>query len=218
MTAAPWSKQHNSKAALAAKLELRHNVLSEITPAHVFDAFCGPDGAQWDGAWKQAASYVGCDLAFKLGDPRRRFVGDSRRIMRCIDLSPFNVFDLDAFGSPWEWLVILAARRAWAPGERGAVVITDGSYMTAQFGRTQRGGGELPGISIRMGLAPTGPAAEALQAIALQAWLFRSQVRALRTWQVRGTGSRQGLGGGLKMIYTAVVFEGLPIEQRIERM
>lgn len=211
-----WRKAHNSPASLAAKLELRTNVLSEVTPAHVFDAFCGPDGMQWQGAWKHAASYVGCDTDFKLGDPRRRYVGDSRRVMRCIDLAPFNVFDFDAFGSPWEWLIILAARRIWAPGERGAVVITDGSYMTAQFGRTTRGVSELLGIGTAVGLAPIGATAEALQAISLSAWLNRSRVRMLRMWRVEGGGTRQALGGGLKMVYTAVVFEGLPIEQRAE--
>ncbi|HVH77139.1 MAG TPA: hypothetical protein VM755_19655 [Stellaceae bacterium] len=47
--------------------------------------------------------------------------------MRAIDLAPFNLFDFDAWGSPWEHVAILCARRPVQPGERIGLVLTDGS-------------------------------------------------------------------------------------------
>ena len=49
------------------------------------------------------------------------------RLMRAIDLKRFNVFDLDAHGSPWKQWLILLARRPMLPGERIAVILTEGT-------------------------------------------------------------------------------------------
>ncbi len=111
-------KVDNHATAGRAKAQLRHNVLDEIGAGHakVFDAFAG-DGAMWRAVWRQAGAYVGCDATW-YRDERQVFVADNRRVLRAIDLAPFNVFDLDAYGSPWEQAMIIAARRPVRAGAR----------------------------------------------------------------------------------------------------
>lgn len=207
------AKVHNSPAALAAKVELREHALADLrgrgAPVHVLDVFCGPTGEMWSHVWKDGAdSYTGIDEAYVWPDPRRRFVGDNRRVLRAIDLARYNVFDVDAFGSPWEQLVIIMARRAWKLGELGAVVITDGSARTLQFGNPTHALAHLLGLSSGgRGLPPVDSTSDTLQTIALQTWLSRSGLKPLEIWKAEGRGSRQKSNQGLKLRYTAVVFE-----------
>ncbi len=56
------------------------------------------------------------------------------RLTRAIDLHVYNVFDLDAHGSPWEQAVILAARRKLAPGETNGLVLTEGTSLKLRLG------------------------------------------------------------------------------------
>jgi hypothetical protein len=203
------AKVHNAPAATAAKIELRRKVLEHLTPAHVFDCYCGPEGVMWAGAWKDAAGYVGCDLEWHQDDPRRRYVGDTLRVLRNVDLAPWNVFDVDAFGSPWEVLTILAARRTWAPGERGAVVITDGSGKRLNFGAAPKALCALVGLSNFERLVPLETSGDTLRRIALQAWLARCRLKVLHAWVAESRGTREQLGGGYPMDFKALVFEGL---------
>jgi len=124
----------NAKLGWRAKVEIRQHVLDVVTPARarVFDAFAGP-GLMWAEVWKHAAGYVGCDERWH-ADARCCFVADNRRVMRCIDLAPFTVFDLDAFGSPWEQALILAGRRRLAPGELVGLVVTEGTWIKTRTG------------------------------------------------------------------------------------
>jgi hypothetical protein len=112
-----------------AKVEIRRRVAAAINgPVHVFDAFAGAGGLYRD-AWRSlAASYVGCDLRY-FRDGRKVFVADNRRVLRALDLAPFNVFDLDAYGAPWEQAVIIAAKRKLAPGERVGIIVTDNGLL-----------------------------------------------------------------------------------------
>ena len=88
----------------------------------MFDAFAG-EGVLFRQVWHRAVSYVGCDLKW-YRDERLMFVADNHRVMRAIDLSAFNVFDIDSWGSPWDQVLILAARRPLAAGERLGLVLT----------------------------------------------------------------------------------------------
>ena len=126
-------KVHNTPSATAAKVALRQHVLDRVSPARVLDAFCG-GGVMYGAVWRKAKAYVPCDSArWAPGDPVR-FVCDNRRLLRCLDLGDFNVFDFDAFGSPWEQVLILAARRRWGTGEKGGLVLTDGSALKTRWG------------------------------------------------------------------------------------
>ena len=194
-------KTDNNPSALAAKVKLRLNVLAELNPARVLDCFCGT-GQMFDNAWRQAASYTGCDeRPWSPADPVSRFVVDNRRLLRALDLQRFNVFDLDAYGSPWEQMMIIADRRRWAPGERGAVVLTDGSALRLKFGDI------VPTPALREllgaeGAQPGAASAALLLDRAESAWLRRAGVRLVRSW-------RATRKGGTEMRYSALVIEGL---------
>jgi hypothetical protein len=122
------NKVDNGAKGKRAKIQIRSNVLDAIGgPAHVFDAFAG-SGTFYREIWHRAASYTGCDLRY-FPDDRRAFVADNRRVLRAIDLTPFNVFDLDAYGSPWAQAVIIAARRKVAPGETIGFVFTEAGLL-----------------------------------------------------------------------------------------
>lgn len=128
-------KTHNKPQAARAKTEVRRRVLEAIgaDQARVFDAFAG-SGTMHRQVWHQAAEYVGCDLDW-YRDERLAYVADNRRVLRAIDLWPFNVFDFDAFGSPWEQCLILADRRSpLQPGERLGLALTEGSGLKLKMG------------------------------------------------------------------------------------
>lgn len=197
-------KVHNGGRGMKAKIELRRHVLEHISPARVFDGFAGR-GEMFRACWSATQFYVGCDLTWTITDPGRRFAVDNRRVLRSIDLQQFNVFDFDAFGCPWEQMVILAARRSWGAGERGAVVLTDGTSLKGRFGGASAGLKNLCGLHKNIGLAPSDASSKAQQSIAMTEWCRRANVKPIRLWRAEGNSTGKG---GERMVYTAMVFEG----------
>ena len=141
------SKKHNSAAAWGAKVDIRERVLDFVGAgqARVFDAFAG-NGKLHDAVWSGAAAYQGCDMTLYL-DSRTMFCADNRRVLRCIDLGTFNIFDLDAFGSPWEQAGIIAARRPVAAGEKIGLVLTLGEGLNLKMGGMPKALGRLAGFT-----------------------------------------------------------------------
>ena len=182
---------------LSAKVALRARVLDAVQPAHVFDAYAGA-GSLYRHAWCNAESYVGCDLEW-FRDDRACFVADNRRVLRSIDLAPFNVFDLDAYGSPWEQAWIIAVRRHLAPGERIAVVLSEGSSLKLKMGGA-------PNAALlyvaNMVSVPAGAAIlqDQLTARAIERLAGRMGARVAERWQVAGK-------VGSRMHYIALVLE-----------
>lgn len=126
-------KKHNSKKAVKAKIEMRRNILSWIGGySSVFDAY-GGNGMMYREAWSGCSKYTGCDIELKM-DGRKMFCADNIRVLRSIDLSQFNIFDLDAFGSPWEQAAIVAKRRKISGGEKIGLCLTIGDGMNVKFG------------------------------------------------------------------------------------
>lgn len=118
----------NASTAKAAKIEIRRLVMEAIDgDVSVFDAFAG-SGEFYRTVWKGADFYVGCDKRY-FPDERRAYVADNRRVLRAINLAVFNVFDLDAYGAPWEQAAIIAARRRIEPGERVGMIFTEGNGL-----------------------------------------------------------------------------------------
>lgn len=199
--------EDNDPVAISAKIDIRRRVLEEHPDARVLDLFCGT-GAMWRAVWSQAKTYVGCDARpLAMTDPPR-FVADNRRLMRCLDLDQYDTFDLDAWGSPWEQLEILMHRRQWSSGERGALVVTDGSTASARF----RPGGSLPEPVARIAGISSAPrtsnGAEGLFDFAVGRWMERCRVRPERAWRSRRPASRKGRAGGTDVIYAGIVFRG----------
>jgi hypothetical protein len=194
-------KTNNHGAATKAKAEIRRRVMVAIGAerAVVFDAFAG-DGAMHRAVWHQAAGYVGCDLKW-YRDDREAFVADNRRVLRAINLVPFTIFDLDAWGSPWEQAVIVAARRPVAPGELVGLVLTEGSGLRLRMGGYPAALRLLAGV--RQGATGGARSHEELTGRAIAGLCRRMQVRPVRRWQA----SRPG---GAMMQYIGLVLEGEP--------
>lgn len=141
-------KTDNAHGSLGDKVAIRREVLRSVSAPCVFDAFAG-SGVLYRAVWREAASYVGCDLRY-FRDDRPAYVADNRRVMRAVDLGQFNVFDLDSYGSPWEQVLILIARRPVAEGEMVGLVLTEGSRMKATFGQLPTLLADIAGLSGRV--------------------------------------------------------------------
>lgn len=181
-------KRNNSPSSDDAKILIRSNVLSEIGAgkAQVFDAYAG-DGKMYRAVWHQAARYVGCDLEY-YPDERMAYVADNLRVMRAIDLGCFNVFDLDAYGSPWAQAYILGRRRPLSKGERIGVIYTEGLGMKMAMGGMSTGLAALIGVRPRMPGMATAHDDLINRAVKRVADLMGGVV--VRRWQAQGkTGS-----------------------------
>lgn len=194
-------KVENAHAGWKAKVEIRRRVLEALTPekAVVFDAFAGP-GLMYSEVWKHAARYVGCDEKWHRDD-RCCYVADNRRVMRCTDLTPFTCFDLDAYGSPWEQALILAARRPVKPGERVGLVITEGTSLYTRFSQVpyamREAAGLLPAISLGAGRMHDDLIARALRGI-----VRRMHGTIVKEWRAMGV-------SGAQMRYLGVIVEAV---------
>lgn len=193
-------KTDSHRKSMADKVELRRLALEAIGPgeARVFDAFAG-SGVMFEKVWKGAASYTGCDLKF-FRDGRRAFVADNRRVLRSIDLTAFNVFDLDAYGAPWEQALIIARRRPVSPGERIAIVLTEGSGLSLKQQNLPIALKVIAGID---GLPPRGANryADELLGAAIRGFAARLKCKVLKHWGAEGK-------SGASMRYCALVMQG----------
>jgi hypothetical protein len=191
--------RHNRASAVDAKTQIRLHVLEAIgtKKAHVFDGFAG-DGEMFRRVWMQAASYVGCDLKW-YSDEREAFVCDNRRVLRAIDLAPFTVFDVDAFGSPWEQAVIIADRRPVAAAERIGLVLTEDSGLKLKFGSYPAALCEL--ARIRPTAAGGSASGDELIDRAIDGWAKRAGGIVIARWQ-----AERRSGSAVK--YVGIVVEG----------
>jgi hypothetical protein len=198
-------KQHTARA-FAAKVEIRERVLAWVgmERASVFDAFAGA-GELHRAVWSRAAHYEGCDrdLSFALADGRTLFCADNRRVLRCIDLARFNIFDLDAHGSPWEQAMIVAARRPVQRGERIGLALTLGEGLTLKLGNMPLALASLAGFARGVpGALRNGEIAER----AIRELARRMGCRIAHRWQAEGK-------GGSAMRYVGLAMEGERIQE-----
>lgn len=193
-------KVYNHAAAMPAKVEIRRKVLDAVgAKSRVFDAFAGK-GEMFKAVWQFAGGYVGCDKDWH-PDERTCFVSDNRRVLRAIDLTGFQVFDLDAFGSPWEQAIIIAARRQVKPDEKLGLILTDGSGLTLKQGTLPNAIVELTGFKPRMaGLARH---QDELIGRALKTLCQRMRCRIEKRWEAVGK-----TGAGVRYIGLVLVGEG----------
>ncbi len=203
---AGWGGAGVANANLSAKAMIRQWVADRIDSPAVLECFAG-DGAL-TAAWESTgASVVGIDAKpWKQGLPER-YVADVHRAMASLDLARFNVFDVDAWGSPFPVIEQIGRRRRWSPGERGAVVWTDGSTVhTMKRGRSS---------GLKKNLAPSvlaasyGTVADDARVLNTAAAIANIKVMDVQILDTRVVHYR-GAGSGLFMIYGAAVFEGHP--------
>jgi hypothetical protein len=190
------AKVDNHDVSLADKVDIRKRVLDAVG-GRVFDGYAGA-GVMWGAVWSKAEGYEGCDERY-FPDERLAFVGDCRRVMRNIDLQPFGIFDFDAYGSPWEAVVILTARRKVAHGERIGVVLTEGSGLKLKFGALPGALSLLSGIKSKLSGVNRG--GKEIAARAINAMAKRMNCRIEKTW-------RAERAQGSAMLYFGVVLVG----------
>jgi hypothetical protein len=202
--------------AHGAKVDIRKRVVAALgRDAYVFDAFAG-NGVMFDSVWKDAEYYVGCDLKWERGTGRSLFVGDNRRVMRTIDLGKFNVFDLDAYGFPWEQALIIADRRPVKPGETIGLVLTEGGGIAYKANSVPHAVSIL--AKIRHGAVGLGRRREDIVDRCLKGLARRMRCTIEKRWQATGK-------SGATLLYVGVVLrgvgsgvdrrpEGLPAEQQ----
>lgn len=142
--------------------------------------------------------YVGCDLRW-FQDERLAFVADNRRVLRSLDLRQFSVFDLDAYGSPWEQALIIAARRPVAPGERLGLVLTEGSGLKLRQGALPRALQIVAGLDHRV--AGAARLQEDIINRAIAGLAARMNCEVARRWQA-------GKRSGSAVQYIGLVLEG----------
>lgn len=197
--AAGTRKVDNHRKTLPAKIDIRQKLIAELSTVCVLDAFAGA-GKMHREVWHLADHYTACDTKW-YKDQRTAYVVDNRRLLRTIDLQPFNVFDLDAYGSPWEQVLIIASRRRVNTGERIAFALTDGSPLNLKMG------GLPTALRLLAGFDRVVAGGLRLQDEIIDRVLLglceRMHCRILRRWEARGkTGSC--------VRYTGIVLEGLP--------
>lgn len=207
-------KTDNNPQAFKAKVDIRRRVLEAVgqvglptrdgaTYTGVFDAFAG-SGEMYSAVWKAADCYTGCDLKRQV-DGRLMFAADNRRVLRVIDLAPFNVFDLDAYGSPWEQAIIIADRRRVAPGELFGLVITEGAGLSYKANVVPIAIGELTGL--RKGIVGLAKKQDAVIDRAFAGLARRMSCTIEKRWQAEGK-------TGASMRYIGLVMKGQGQPQR----
>jgi hypothetical protein len=123
---------HNT--ALSAKVGLRRWLVEQLGGhPRILDCFCAA-GMLWERAYDKTSNYVGLDLR-QFNDERRTIVCDSLRYIRHADanLDQFDLFDLDAYGSPMQHFAAICHRIRPKPGRRIGFVITDGTDFNARM-------------------------------------------------------------------------------------
>jgi hypothetical protein len=113
-------KTDNDATLLKLKIDLRERLIQEKESYKILEAFAG-DGVLWDSLKKK---YPEKDLQILRIDqkPDKRGVylkGNNIKFLASMDLSHFDIIDLDAYGSPFHQLQILFNKEY-----TGAVVCT----------------------------------------------------------------------------------------------
>ena len=123
-------------SSLDKKVELRHWILETLAVSNprILDCYCGP-GGMWEKAYSSTSNYVGLDKTL-YRDSRTTLVCENVDYLKSADLDQFDVFDLDAFGSPMEALAITCNRIRWKSRSRIGIVLTDGTGLNAKLNAT----------------------------------------------------------------------------------
>jgi hypothetical protein len=116
-----WKPVDNT--ALGPKVEIRRRLLQELAAPSVLDCYAG-SGELWRSCY-QGVRYLGLDRK-RIVDGRKVLQIDNREFLRRANLAEYNLFDLDAYGSPWHPFLIVLHRRKLPLGERLAFALTDG--------------------------------------------------------------------------------------------
>ena len=187
----PWQSRDNTDGC--AKAALRQRLLSQVPAPRVLDCFAG-SGHLWRSCY-QGLPYLGLDRK-PSADGRPLLRVDNRAYLRSADLSAWNVFDLDAYGSPWHQFLTILHRRPVAIGEVIALALTDGLQFKARMGDLPHGMKPWVGIPVPMRIPCLGRHHAFLAGILTKTALARAGLRpllALQAGNPKGTMRYYGL-------------------------
>jgi hypothetical protein len=197
-----YGKTDNSPAANTAKIRIRENVLQMLgeQQSHVFDAFAG-EGTMYRGVWNRAASYIGCDKG-EFDDGRLAFAKlDTHRVLRAVDLSRWNLFDIDHHGSPWEAAYIIARRRPrLEPGELLGVILTEGTGLKMNMGGVSKALATMAKIRVQMPGMGAARGEIIDRALIELGRMMNGEI--VKRWQANS-------GKGSRVAYIGLVFKGI---------
>lgn len=141
---------------LADKSAVRLHVLKcladeGIDQPRVLDVFCGA-GRLHRTVYGRTSAYLGLDQK-QFDDDRRTIVCDNARFLRHkdADLDAFDVFDIDAYGSPSECLAIICRRLRWTRTKVIGICLTDGTGFISKVNGLPRGLLQYVGMSVHRG-------------------------------------------------------------------
>ena len=124
-------KTNNAKNK--SKIQIRENVLSLFkNERNVLEVFCG-DGKMYRDVWKKGDKYTGIDIV-EFNDERETIQGDSKEVLNSLDIDRYNIFDIDAYGSPYEELSIILKKLDRNKYNEYAFIITDGLGIDLKMG------------------------------------------------------------------------------------
>lgn len=126
------SKAKTDNSHLEAKVLLRVNHLPEKDPVRVLDCFHG-SGIIWKNVILRCPNrkILVTGIEEKRGLPGLYLVGDNRKYLSMMDLSQFDVIDLDAYVVPFDQIEILMIR----PGQRTVFV----TFIQSNYGQLPLG-------------------------------------------------------------------------------
>ena len=127
-------KTNNAKTD--AKQKLRESVFLNMKNSNVLEVYCG-SGEMYNAVWYKAEKYTGIDKV-KFFDKRHTICGDAEKAIRLVDINDYNIFDIDAYGSPYEILDYIVGKIDLKNKKIGFVV-TDGVDMDLKLGRVCKG-------------------------------------------------------------------------------
>jgi hypothetical protein len=135
-------KTNNAK--VTAKEEIRNKAFNSLNEGHkCLEVFSGA-GEMYEKVWHKCIKYKGIDIK-KYFDKRDTICGDAEKIISTLDVSEYNIFDIDSYGSPYTILDIITKNTITS--NKIAFIITDGCAMDLRMGRVCKGLRELTGIT-----------------------------------------------------------------------
>ena len=121
-------------SSLTAKVEIRKDLRKKLgmPDPKILDVYCG-EGTMHREAWDSTRNYLGLDIQY-YKDERETVVCDSGRFLRQKDLDEFDIFDIDAFGSPIiPAYKTICNRIAWTQRSVVGFVMTDGTGLAGKW-------------------------------------------------------------------------------------
>lgn len=195
-------------SALSAKVSIRRWLVDQLGGRpRILDCFCAA-GMLWQRAYDKTPNYLGLDLK-QFNDERRTIVCDSRRFLRHADvkIEGFNLFDLDAFGTPLEHLAIICHRLRLPAGQRVGFLMTDGTGFNANMNGTSRGLLRYVGVSAHKQSMVQGDYRDDIIAMATGKAMETAKLKVISAKKAEQTGARGG--SQTDMRYSAILAESV---------